>query len=393
MNILILEDDKLVADLLTTLVEGLYAGASVFHAHSIGEALQYWKERPYDLVLAELSLPDGDGLEFLRRAAIHGRDTPVVIVAETPDRQSVRQAARYGVHGFISKPFRAELVQQRLQKILQEARTAGSSGGAPANPTPPPGLEAALQEAEVGRLALPTTVDLDALRDLRAREDTLSLSELETAWQGIPTLVARLIDASNTSTLRHTGTPNASLREALNVLGIPAALNLATAAALDLTTSVRDPVLRPFIDQYQGQSESIAQQAAVLAHQLKADPQLCYTAGLMHRLGELAVLATAQRCATRGCELAAAEIEATLNGPWPARMAGALKTHLRLSLALKQMVGAIYGFGLGSGHVHLPIMRAAFLLTSGEAKSEECRKLLHRLGIPESETLPARDAP
>lgn len=386
MKILILEDEELMADLLETLVRGLYPDSDIFQASSITEALQLWNETHHDLVLSDLSLPDGNGLDFLRRAAIDGRVTPIVIITAHPDRNSVQRAARYGVRGFISKPFEAELVHDRLQQIL--------AGETATEPLPEqngdgeevPTLEEALHLAESGNLRLPTPVDLDALRELRARADTLPLSELEKAWQDIPSLVTHLIDASNGSALRRTDTPNTSLRDALQVLGIPTTLNLATAMALDLTTTLQDPTLQTRARHYQEQSERMARQAAALGRSLRADASLCFTAGLMHRLGELAVIATAQRCVLKGGTLDPAALDTALAGAWPARMAVALKSRLRLSLPLKQMIGAAHGFGLGSGHIHLPIMRTAFLLTNGAADCAECQKLLRQLGLSDYET-------
>lgn len=303
MKILILEDEELMADLLKTLVRGLYPDSDIFHARSITEALRRWRETHHDLVLSDLSLPDGNGLDFLRRAPVDGRVTPIVIITANPDRKSVQRAARYGVRGFISKPFEAELVHDRLQQILAGGKTTEPLTEQNGDSTEVPVLEEALHRAESGNLRLPTPVDLDALRDLRARADTLSLSELEKAWQDIPSLVTRLIDASNGSALRRTDTPNTSLRDALLVLGIPTALNLAMAMALDLTTTLQDPTLQTRARHYQEQSERMAHQAAALGRSLRADASLCFTAGLMHRLGELAVIATAQRCVLQGCTL------------------------------------------------------------------------------------------
>lgn len=386
MKILILEDEELMADLLKTLVRGLYPDSDIFHARSITEALRRWRETHHDLVLSDLSLPDGNGLDFLRRAPVDGRVTPIVIITANPDRKSVQRAARYGVRGFISKPFEAELVHDRLQQILAGGKTTEPLTEQNGDSTEVPVLEEALHRAESGNLRLPTPVDLDALRDLRARADTLSLSELEKAWQDIPSLVTRLIDASNGSALRRTDTPNTSLRDALLVLGIPTALNLAMAMALDLTTTLQDPTLQTRARHYQEQSERMAHQAAALGRSLRADASLCFTAGLMHRLGELAVIATAQRCVLQGCTLDPAALDTALAGAWPARMAVALKSRLRLSLPLKQMIGAAHGFGLGSGHIQLPIMRTAFLLTNGAADSAECQKLLGRLGLSAPDT-------
>ncbi len=66
MNVLILEDDIMVAELLNTVVFGLYADVSVTLAGGLGEGRRAWQSTDYDLLICEWHLPDGSGLDLVR---------------------------------------------------------------------------------------------------------------------------------------------------------------------------------------------------------------------------------------------------------------------------------------------------------------------------------------
>ena len=59
MKALILEDDDLVSELLETVVAGIYPGALVKVAGSLGEALELVSGNTFDLFIADWNLPDG----------------------------------------------------------------------------------------------------------------------------------------------------------------------------------------------------------------------------------------------------------------------------------------------------------------------------------------------
>ncbi|MBS3800034.1 MAG: HDOD domain-containing protein [Thioalkalivibrio sp.] len=373
MDILILEHDEVNAGVLRNIVQGLYPGSHVRTAATLAEGREQWQRHMPDLVLCEWDLPDGTGLDFASRVHACDSPVPIVILSSHPDRQSVRQAARCGVNGFISKPFNAELVRDRLQTIVPPGQRADLDVDLD--------LDAALQQAMNGELRLPTEIDLESLREVRENPEAVSIADLEARWRHAPALVSRLIDVSNSGAFHRPGPPNTSLREALQVLGLATALNLATAMALDMSATATHPALQERARHFARQGEQVAERAAALARHVHADGNLCYAAGLLHCLGELGVIGIAQQYHQQGLEIRETELANALDGTWPSRLAGVLKTRLRLSLALKQMIGAVYGFGLDSGSVHLPVMRAAYLLATDQSDADECQRLLKRLGL------------
>ena len=74
MKALILEDDTLLADLLETVVGGLYPGMDVFVTASVKGALAHWSQHGSDLMIIDWNLPDGSGLEVIRAAREEQQD-------------------------------------------------------------------------------------------------------------------------------------------------------------------------------------------------------------------------------------------------------------------------------------------------------------------------------
>src|SRR5439155_1078772 len=83
----LLSDDKALAAEFTR-VEALFDG------------LRAIQDRTFDLVLAELFLPDGQGLATLRHLQQHAPKTPVILLCHAQDRDTAVTAVRKGAHDF-----------------------------------------------------------------------------------------------------------------------------------------------------------------------------------------------------------------------------------------------------------------------------------------------------
>lgn len=121
-RILIVEDEREIADLLVAYVER--AGFSAFRAATVSEAINsHGRDRP-DLLLLDIGLPGGDGLEVL--AAIRRRaDTPVIMLTALDDDVSKLSSFRIGADDYVVKPFNPSEVVERIRAVLR--RVQGSS--------------------------------------------------------------------------------------------------------------------------------------------------------------------------------------------------------------------------------------------------------------------------
>lgn len=121
-KILIVEDEREIADLLAAYVRR--AGFGVQLAAAVADGLRLHAQWRPDLVLLDIGLPDGDGLEMLtamRRRA----ETPVIMVTAVDDDVSKLSSLRVGADDYVIKPFNPSEVVERIRAVLRRAR--GSS--------------------------------------------------------------------------------------------------------------------------------------------------------------------------------------------------------------------------------------------------------------------------
>ncbi|PPI84883.1 response regulator [Marinobacter maroccanus] len=373
MKALILEDDDLIAELLETVVAGLYSGVSVVLAETLGEALSQVKNNRFDLYIADRNLPDGSGLELVRQVRQLDRDVPIVMVSGRSDRESVLQAAHYGIDGYMTKPFDVASLHERLGKLLKIEQTAEA-----------PDLETLLRDSLEEVIQLPSDLDPSDILDLISRQGDLSAAQLAERWREEASLTARLLDVANSSSFRRSGKPVETLKDAIGSLGVPLALNQALALSLDVSNKLQHEPLRELARAHHEAALQVAKEAQRLAIRLKKQPVLLQKAGLLSRLGELAVLKVLNQYAAAGGEVGTAEAEKVLES-WAQAYGNRLKIQWRLPLGVRELIGAVHFLPNDCTREERLIMRAASMLAAGEQDSEECRRLMRRIGMEAEE--------
>lgn len=125
-DILIIEDNdeinQLLADVLTNTC--LYR---VTQAFSGTEGLNYIKNKNFQLVLLDLSLPGMKGQEILH-IIVENSNTPVIVITATRDKMTKVDILTKGADDFIAKPFDLDEVLARVTAVLR--RAGQKTGGA-----------------------------------------------------------------------------------------------------------------------------------------------------------------------------------------------------------------------------------------------------------------------
>jgi DNA-binding response OmpR family regulator len=122
MRILLIEDDTHIArELLLRWRDGERLAQ---HAGSLAAADAALAETTFDIVLLDLGLPDGDGMEWL--AAYRQRDPQgAVLVMTARDRVADRvQGLRLGADDYLVKPFAPEELDARIDVLVRRANVA-----------------------------------------------------------------------------------------------------------------------------------------------------------------------------------------------------------------------------------------------------------------------------
>jgi len=113
-TILIVEDDKLVRDILKCALEREYI---ILEASRYSETIEQLKN-PVDLALIDYDLPDRDGFEVLNalREAIPA--LPAIIITAYSQEELVIKAIKAGVTDYIKKPMCLKYLQSKLSEIF-----------------------------------------------------------------------------------------------------------------------------------------------------------------------------------------------------------------------------------------------------------------------------------
>lgn len=117
MRILIVEDE---ITLNKTIAEGLTEyGYQTDTSESFKDAEYYVSIRNYDLVLSDLMLPDGNGIELIEAIKAKSPRTSVVIISAKDDKETEIKALRAGADDYIKKPFDFDILVARLEARLR----------------------------------------------------------------------------------------------------------------------------------------------------------------------------------------------------------------------------------------------------------------------------------
>jgi DNA-binding response OmpR family regulator len=96
-------------------------GYTVDYATTGQGALDYFSMKPYDLLVADLRLPDIDGMEVIKRAKGKNPELPVIIITGYGSVPSAVGAMKLGVLDYLSKPFTKNEFVDSVQGALKES--------------------------------------------------------------------------------------------------------------------------------------------------------------------------------------------------------------------------------------------------------------------------------
>jgi len=116
MRCLLIEDNAANAYLVEVLLT--HRGHAVSVARSGAEAVAITREEPFDVILMDLKLPDGDGCAFVPRLAATGSGSaPVIAVSAHALAVDQQRALDVGCSGFIEKPIDVATFVDRVEAL------------------------------------------------------------------------------------------------------------------------------------------------------------------------------------------------------------------------------------------------------------------------------------
>ena len=137
-KILLVEDETNVRNLIATMLDT--AGYQAVLAGSCSEAKILFASYLPDLVILDLGLPDGDGIEVLNQ--IRGESlVPVLVLSARADEADKIDALDRGANDYITKPFGAGELLARVRAALRNNRYSAEEGRLPGGRFTLKGLE------------------------------------------------------------------------------------------------------------------------------------------------------------------------------------------------------------------------------------------------------------
>ena len=122
MKVLIVEDERRLGEFLKqALSECRYTANWVRTRKEAADALA---ETPYDVIVLDLSLPDGDGLELLRQWRTSGFNEPVLILSARDSLEDRVKGLDLGADDYLPKPFSLEELLARIRSLVRRQSTA-----------------------------------------------------------------------------------------------------------------------------------------------------------------------------------------------------------------------------------------------------------------------------
>jgi two-component system response regulator PilR (NtrC family) len=118
LRALILEDEAPLREILKVILgEFSY---EVDEASSLKEGENLLQKTSYDLVVADLRLPDGSGMSLVRRVKRESPDTEVLILTAFASTDTIKEAFELGVYDYIEKPFDVNELKLTVRNITDK---------------------------------------------------------------------------------------------------------------------------------------------------------------------------------------------------------------------------------------------------------------------------------
>ena len=125
-RILIVDDEEFIQQVLTRVLGA--AGHQCESASTVAQAKAMVAGGSFELVLCDIHIPTGSGMDFLRQLSSERNETAIVVVTAEDDPAVAREAINLGAYGYVVKPFSPNeiliTVENAFQRVdLERART------------------------------------------------------------------------------------------------------------------------------------------------------------------------------------------------------------------------------------------------------------------------------
>ena len=126
-ELLVVDDEPFLRDAVAASLR--FLGFEVTTAGTGTGALRLVRDRPFDLVVMDVMLPDTDGFEVVRRLRQEGCRVPVIFLTARDTQADKVTGLTLGGDDYLTKPFGLEELAARIRSVLRRTRPAAAPGG------------------------------------------------------------------------------------------------------------------------------------------------------------------------------------------------------------------------------------------------------------------------
>ncbi|MGH3195224.1 MAG: response regulator transcription factor [Streptosporangiaceae bacterium] len=121
-NLLVVDDELFLREAVAASLR--FLGFEVTAAENATDALRLARNRPFDLLILDVMLPDVDGFEIVRRLRRDGNRVPVIFLTAKDTEGDKVTGLTIGADDYMTKPFGLEELAARVRTVLRRTRPA-----------------------------------------------------------------------------------------------------------------------------------------------------------------------------------------------------------------------------------------------------------------------------
>lgn len=121
-SVLVVEDSATTRAMIKAVIEDMGDDFTTLEASTGFEALKMLPRESLDLIITDINMPDVNGLELINfvKSNPNYKHIPIMIVTTERSREDQERGLALGASAYVTKPFRAEELQEVITKILNQ---------------------------------------------------------------------------------------------------------------------------------------------------------------------------------------------------------------------------------------------------------------------------------
>ncbi|OGW66013.1 MAG: two-component system response regulator [Nitrospirae bacterium RIFCSPHIGHO2_02_FULL_40_19] len=118
-SVLVVDDSSATRSLITSMLEDI-GGIDVFESSSGFEALKILPRQPFELIVADINMPDINGFELVSFVKNNEKykNIPVIFVSTERNEEEIKNGMSLGASAYMTKPFNTEEFHGIVKKAL-----------------------------------------------------------------------------------------------------------------------------------------------------------------------------------------------------------------------------------------------------------------------------------